>query len=46
MLESEKFDGLNISTDVKTWLASGVGPVQSELVNIDGASQDITNKRN
>jgi hypothetical protein len=43
-VESEKFDGVNISTDVKTWLASGVGPVQSELVNIDGTTQNITNK--
>jgi len=24
MLESEKFDGINLSTDIKTWLASGV----------------------
>jgi hypothetical protein len=44
MLESEKFDGLNISTDVKTWLASGIGPVQSELVNVDGTTQNVTNK--
>jgi hypothetical protein len=44
MLETEKFDGVNVSTDVKTWLAPGVGPVQSELVNVDGATQSITNK--
>ena len=44
MLESEKFDGINVSTDIKTWLASGVGPVQTEIVNIDGTTQGVTNK--
>jgi hypothetical protein len=44
MLESEKFDGINVSTDIKTWLASGVGPVQSEIVSVDGSTQNITSK--
>jgi hypothetical protein len=44
MLESEKFDGINVSTDIKTWLASGVGPVQNEIVSVDGSTQNITSK--
>ena len=44
MLESEKFDGINVSTDIKTWLARGVGPVQTEIVSVDGSTQNITSK--
>jgi hypothetical protein len=44
MLESETFDGDKVSTDVRTWLAAGVGPVQSEVVDVDGASRDILDK--
>ena len=44
MLESEKFDGINVSTDIKTWLASGVGPVQTEIVTVDGTTQGVTDK--
>jgi hypothetical protein len=44
MLESEKVEGVNVTTDVKTWLAPGVGPVQSEMVDVDGATQTISNK--
>lgn len=44
MLESEKFDGVSVDTDIKTWLAPGVGPVQSELVNVDGSTDQIDNK--
>lgn len=44
MLESENLMGTTISTEVKTWLATGVGPVQSELVNVDGTTKSITNK--
>jgi hypothetical protein len=43
-LEAEKFDGVNVSTDIKTWLAPGVGPVESEIISVDGSTQNITNK--
>jgi hypothetical protein len=35
--ETADFDGYNLTIDDKTWLASGVGPVQSELISVDGA---------
>ncbi len=44
MLESEKLDGISLSTDIKTWLARGVGPVQTEIVSVDGTTQGVTNK--
>ncbi len=44
MLESEKFDGISLSTDIKTWLASSVGPVQTEIISVDGTTQGVTNK--
>jgi hypothetical protein len=43
--ESADFDGYNLTIDDKTWLASGVGPVQSELISVDGSKTDITNKQ-
>ena len=42
--EAATIDGYNTTIDDKTWLASGVGPVQSELISIDGSKTDITNK--
>jgi hypothetical protein len=42
--ESAAVDGYNTTIDDKTWLASGIGPVQSELVSIDGSKTDITSK--
>jgi hypothetical protein len=42
--ESATIDGYNTTLDDKTWLASGVGPVQSELIDIDGGKTSITNK--
>jgi hypothetical protein len=43
--ESADFEGYNITIDDKTWLASGVGPVQSELISVDGSKTDLTNKQ-
>ena len=42
--ESATIDGYNTTLDDKTWLASGVGPVQSELIDIDGGKTSITSK--
>jgi hypothetical protein len=42
--EAATIDGFNTTIDDKTWLASGIGPVQSELISIDGGKTDITNK--
>lgn len=44
MLETLKLDGVTVSTDVRTWLAPGVGPVQSEIVNLDGATNALASK--
>jgi hypothetical protein len=43
-VEKESFEGTTIDIDVKTWLATGIGPVQSELVDIDGNTKTISNK--
>jgi hypothetical protein len=42
--ESADVMGFKTTIDDKTWLATGVGPVQSELISIDGGKTDITNK--
>ena len=43
--ESADFDGYNTTIDDKTWLAAGIGPVQSELLSVDGGKTDLTNKQ-
>jgi hypothetical protein len=43
--EVAAIDGYNTTIDDKTWLAAGVGPVQSELISVDGGKTDITNKQ-
>jgi hypothetical protein len=43
--ENADFEGYNLTIDDKTWLASGVGPVQSELLSVDGSKTDLTNKQ-
>jgi hypothetical protein len=45
MLETEKFDGISLDTEIKTWLANGVGPVQTEILSIDGSTQGVTSKQ-
>jgi hypothetical protein len=45
MTEAEKFEGYNITETVKTWLASGVGPVQSEVSSLDGSTDNVVNKQ-
>jgi hypothetical protein len=42
--EAATIDGFNTTIDDKTWLANGIGPVQSELISVDGGKTDITNK--
>ena len=42
--ESATIDGYNTTLDDKTWLASGVGPVQSELITVDGGKTNLTSK--
>jgi hypothetical protein len=42
--ESASIMGYNTTIDDKTWLATGVGPVQSELIDIAGGKTSITNK--
>jgi hypothetical protein len=32
MTESEKIEGIAVSSEIKTWLANGVGPVKSEVI--------------
>jgi len=42
--EAATIDGYNTTIDDKTWLAAGVGPVQSELVTVDGGKTNLTSK--
>jgi DUF3108-like len=42
--EAATIDGYNTTIDDKTWLASGVGPVQSELITVDGGKTSLTSK--
>ena len=42
--EAATVDGFKTTIDDKTWLATGVGPVQSELIDIDGGKTSITSK--
>jgi hypothetical protein len=44
-LESEDFDGVTVNTEIRTWLANGVGPIQSEVVTVDGTTKDIDSKQ-
>jgi hypothetical protein len=43
--ETASIDGYNTVIDDKTWLASGVGPVKSELISVDGGKDDITSNQ-
>jgi hypothetical protein len=43
--ESADFEGYNLTIDDKTWLAPTVGPVQTELLSVDGGKTDLTNKQ-
>ena len=42
--EAATIDGYNTTLDDKTWFASGVGPVQSELIDVAGGKTSIDNK--
>jgi hypothetical protein len=41
MTLSETIAGFAVSSEVKTWLASGVGPVQSEVILSEGGSSHM-----
>ncbi len=43
--ESADVEGYAFTIDDKTWLANGVGPVQSELINVDGGKTSISSKQ-
>jgi hypothetical protein len=43
--ETADFEGYNLTIDDKSWLAAGVGPVQTELLSVDGGKTDLTNKQ-
>jgi hypothetical protein len=42
--ESADIEGYSTTLDDKTWFASGVGPVQSELIDVAGGKTSIDNK--
>jgi hypothetical protein len=44
VVESADFMGFNTTIDDKSWLAPGVGPVQSELLTGTGGNAKLTNK--
>ena len=41
MTESEKIEGIAISSEIKTWLANGVGPVKSEVILHEGGHNTV-----
>jgi hypothetical protein len=44
MTMSETIDGISVSTEVRTWLATGVGPVQSEVFLDEGGTNHVAAK--
>jgi hypothetical protein len=44
MTMSETIDGIAVSTEVRTWLATGVGPVQSEVFLDEGGTNHVAAK--
>jgi hypothetical protein len=44
MTMSETVEGIAVSTQVRTWLASGVGPVQSEVILDENGADHVTVK--
>jgi len=41
MTMAETVEGFRVSSEVKTWLANGVGPVKSEVIITDGGSSRV-----
>jgi len=41
MTETGAFAGFAVSTEIKTWLASGVGPVKSEVIINEGGTSHV-----
>jgi len=44
MTMSESIEGIAVSTQVRTWLATGVGPVQTEVILDEGGTDHVTVK--
>jgi len=44
MTMSETIDGIAVSSEVRTWLATGVGPVQSEVILDEGGTDHVAAK--
>jgi len=42
--EKASIMGYNTTIEDKTWVATGIGPVQSELISVDGSKTSISNK--
>jgi hypothetical protein len=42
--ETADIMGYNTTIDDKSWMATGVGPVQSEVINVDGSKTSIDDK--
>jgi len=43
--ESADFEGVPFTIVDKTWLANGIGPVQTELISVDNGKSDLSNKQ-
>jgi hypothetical protein len=41
MTEAATVEGIGVNTEVKTWLASGVGPVKSEVIINEGGTSHV-----
>ncbi len=44
MTESEKVEGIAVSSEIKTWLANGVGPVKSEVIIHEGGHNTVADE--
>jgi hypothetical protein len=45
MTMSETVEGIGVSIEVKTWLANGVGPVQSEAITSEDGTSHVVSKQ-
>ena len=44
MTESEKIQGIAVSSEIKTWLANGIGPVKSEVIIHEGGHNSVADE--
>jgi hypothetical protein len=42
-LMTEKFSGVAINTDIRTWVVNGIGPVKTEMTSNAGGKKAIMN---